>query len=64
MYAVFLTPSSQCGRAPFYSSEKILGTWHIKTLWYNMAVMLIMAIVGALFLFTDTPGRYIRKNHS
>ena len=64
MYAVFLTPSSRCGRAPFYSSEKILGAWHIKTLWYNVAVMLLMAVIVALLLFTDTPGRYIRKNHS
>ena len=27
---VYLTPRSHIGRAPFYSSEKILGSWHIK----------------------------------
>jgi hypothetical protein len=61
---IFLTPSSHWGRAPFYSCEKILGSWHIKTLWFNMSIMLLMAVVIALFLFKDTPGRYIRKNDS
>ena len=35
---IYLTPQSKIGRAPFYSSEKILGSWHIKTLWFNMGV--------------------------
>jgi hypothetical protein len=61
---IFLTPQSHVGRAPFYSSEKILGTWHIKTLWFNMAVMLLMCIVVALLLFNDCPGRYIRKGEN
>ena len=59
---VFLTPQSHIGRAPFYSSEKIIGSWHIKTLWFNMCVMLIMCIFVALFLFADWPGKYIRKS--
>jgi len=59
---VFLTPRSQIGRAPFYSSEKILGDWHIKTLWFNMGVMLLMCVIIACFLFADCPGRYLRKN--
>jgi hypothetical protein len=61
---IFLTPQSHVGRAPFYSSEKILGTWHVKTLWFNMAVMLLMCIVVALLLFNDCPGRYIRKGEN
>jgi hypothetical protein len=60
---IFLTPSSRIGRAPFYSSEKILGDWHIKTLWYNMAVMLLMSIIVAIFLFADWPGRLLRKDN-
>ena len=59
---VYLTPQSRMGRAPFYSSEKILGSWHVKTLWFNMGVMLLMCIILAGFLFTDCPGRYLRKN--
>ncbi len=47
---VFLTPQSNIGRAPFYSSEKILGSWHIKTLWFNMAVLLIMSIIMIILL--------------
>ena len=58
---IFLTPRSTMGCAPFYSSEKILGTYHIKTLWFNMGVMLLMSILVAILLFTDCPGRYIRK---
>ena len=42
---IYLTPQSKIGRAPFYSSEKVLGSWHIKTLWFNMAVLLLMSII-------------------
>jgi hypothetical protein len=59
---VFLTPRSKVGRAPFYSSEKILGSWHIKTLKFNLAVMLLMCLVVAGFLFADYPGKLIRKS--
>jgi hypothetical protein len=59
---IFLTPQSKVGRAPFYSSEKILGSWHIKTLWFNMAVMLLMCLIAAGFLFADYPGKFIRKS--
>ena len=49
---IFLTPSSQIGRAPFYSSEKILGSWHVKTLWFNIAVMLLMCMITIVLLIT------------
>ena len=58
---VYLTPQSQIGRAPFYSSEKIVGTHHVKTLWFNMAVMLLMCVIIACLLFADCPGRFLRK---
>ena len=58
---IYLTPKSKVGRAPFYSSEKILGSWHIKTLWFNLGIMLLMSIVVAIFLFTDWPGKVLRK---
>ena len=50
---IFVTPRDHCGSAPFYSSEKILGRWHIKTLWFNLAVMLLMSILTSLPLFFD-----------
>ena len=59
---IFLTPSSRIGRAPFYSSEKIVGSWHVKTLWFNLAVMLVMSILVTILLLTDCPGRYLRKD--
>ena len=58
---VFLTPHSHNGRAPFYSSEKIVGSWHVKTLWFNLAVLLLMCIVTTSLLLTDFPGKYLRK---
>ena len=58
---IYLTPHSQCGRAPFYSSEKIIGSWHIKTLWFNLSVLLLMCVVLTILLLTDRPGKYIRK---
>ena len=61
MQTIFLTPRNQWGRAPFYSHEKILGSWHIKTLWFNIAVLLLMSVILSIFLFTDWPGRAIRK---
>ena len=59
---VYLTPRNQMGRAPFYSSEKIIGPYHIKTLRYNMTILLLMSIIATILLLTDCPGRYIRKN--
>lgn len=49
---IFLTPKSHIGRAPFYSSEKIIGQWHFKTLWFNLAVMLLMSMIVTLLLIT------------
>lgn len=60
---IFLTPHNQMGRAPFYSSEKIIGSWHVKTLWFNMTILLLMSIIMIILLLTDTPGRFIRKNN-
>ena len=58
---VFLTPFSTCGNAPFYASQKVVGSWHVKTLWFNLSVLLLMSIVAIILLLTDCPGRYIRK---
>ena len=58
---IYLTPHNKLGRAPFYSSEKILGSWHIKTLWFNLGVILLMSIITIILLLTDCPGRFMRK---
>ena len=58
---IFLTPLSRTGRAPFYSSEKVVGDWHFKTLWFNLFAMFIMGVIVTIMLLTDCPGRYIRK---
>ncbi len=61
---IFLTPDSRIGRAPFYSSEKVVGSLHIKTLWFNIGILALMCIVTAILLYTDCPGRYIRKENN
>ena len=61
---IYLTPRSTIGRAPFYSSEKVVGSWHIKTLWFNLSMMLLMCIGVAVLLYTDCPGRFIRKENN
>lgn len=59
---IFLTPRNKTGRAPFYSSVKILGDTPVKTLWFNMAVLLLMSVIVTILLLADHPGRYIRKD--
>ena len=61
---IFLTPRNNMGRAPFYSSEKIIGSWHVKTLWFNMCILLLMGVLVTILLLTDCPGRYIRKDNN
>ena len=60
---IFLTPQNHYGRAPFYSHIKIVGDWHIKTLWFNISVLLLMCLVVGGLLFSDCPGRYLRKDN-
>ena len=50
MYAIYLTPQSTMGNAPFYSSEKILWSWHVKTLWFNTGVLLLMCVIMVILL--------------
>ncbi len=58
---IYLTPHNKLGRAPFYSSEKILGSWHIKTLWFNLGIIFLMSVIAIILLLTDCPGKYMRK---
>ena len=58
---IYLTPHNKMGRAPFYSSEKVVGSCHIKTLWWNMGVIILMGIIAMSLLLTDCPGKYLRK---
>ena len=58
---IYLTPQSQCGRAPFYSHEKVIGSWHVKTLWFNMSVIALMCLIAICLLLADCPGRFLRK---
>lgn len=58
---VYLTPRSTNGNAPFYSSVKHLGDIKIGTLWFNMAVMLLMGIIVTICLLLEFPARFIKK---
>ena len=58
---IYLTPHNKLGRAPFYSSEKVLGSWHIKTLRFNLGIIFLMSVIAIILLLTDYPGKYMRK---
>ncbi len=53
--AVFLPPRSTCGRAPFYSGIKRLGSLEIPTPLYDIGVLLLMCILAACCLFVNIP---------
>ena len=58
---VWLDPPSRNGRAPFYSSTKIIGKIKFSTLAYNVGILILMCITAGALLFLDIPGRFIRK---
>ncbi len=58
---IYLSPVTHNGRAPFYSSTKIIGNWEFETFWYNIIVMLLMCSICTLSLLTNFPGRYFSK---
>ncbi len=50
---VWIDPISRNGRAPFYSSVKILGRHRIDTVLFNCSVLMIMCIIAIVLLFAD-----------
>lgn len=58
---IYIRPMTHNGRAPFYSSRKILGSLEIPTLWFNLGISFLMMIIVSLLLYFDCPGRYTRK---
>jgi len=60
---IYLEPTTHCGGAPFYSSYKYIGGMKIKTLWFNLLVLLLMAVVTAILLYSDWPGRKMRRDN-
>lgn len=59
---IWLDPPSRNGRAPFYSSVKIIGNLKINTVIYNIAILLLICIAAGILLFADIPGRFMRKH--
>lgn len=54
---IYLTPKSHNGRAPFYSSVKVLGSREIPTLWFNMSVLLLMCVIFTVLLIMNIPDK-------
>ncbi len=50
---IFKEPVSHYGRAHFYASEKIIGTWHFDTVYFNVAMLWLMNLVLYLILLKD-----------
>ncbi|MCR4919168.1 MAG: ATP-binding cassette domain-containing protein [Prevotella sp.] len=58
---VYLAPTTSDGQAPFYSAYKQLGQAEIPTLWWNLAMLMLMAALTSILIYTDRPGRYLRQ---
>lgn len=58
---VYLTPDHLVGRAPFYSSVKRIGEGTVETYWYNVAVLVLMALLTGGLLFLNI-GHRMKKN--
>lgn len=54
---IYLTPKSRNGRAPFYSSVKVIGNKEIPTLWFNMSVLLLMCVLFTILLMMNIPDK-------
>ncbi|MFT7196362.1 MAG: ABC-type multidrug transport system ATPase subunit [Marinoscillum sp.] len=50
---IFKEPVSHYGRAHFYASEKIIGSWHFDTVYFNVAMLWLMNTVLYLILLKD-----------
>ncbi|MBQ0025239.1 MAG: ATP-binding cassette domain-containing protein [Bacteroidales bacterium] len=59
---IYLTPVSRNGRAPFYSSVKVLGNTKIPTLWFDTCILLLMCLLLTLVLLANIPER-LRKQY-
>lgn len=54
---IYLTPKSNNGRAPFYSSVKVIAGRQIPTLWFNMSVLFLMCVLFTVLLMMNIPDR-------
>lgn len=61
---IYLSPWSNNGRAPFYSSSKVIMGTEVPTYWYNIGILILMSILTAIALFLDFPGRIINKQNN
>lgn len=58
---IFLTPRTKDGRAPFYSGLKVVGNTEINTVWFDILVLILMCLIVGACLFSDFPGKLLRK---
>jgi ABC-type multidrug transport system ATPase subunit len=63
---IYQIPESRWGRAQFYSSEKIIGNYHIKTLWFNVAFVWFFNLLLYILLITrlfdrENPRKILKK---
>jgi hypothetical protein len=48
---VFMEPGSRIGRAQFYAPYKMIGSWRIETLWFNLMMIWLMNITFFIMLY-------------
>jgi ABC-type multidrug transport system ATPase subunit len=62
---VYFAPESKYGRAPFYSSEKRIGTGsYIRTFIFNAYILAAFAILAIIAIFAEVPGRYLKRKNN
>ncbi|MCF0243499.1 MAG: ATP-binding cassette domain-containing protein [Bacteroidaceae bacterium] len=54
MGTVYLDPPLHNGRAPFYSSVKIIGDTRIQTLPFNLFVLIVMSVITIVILLSKS----------
>ena len=57
---IWLDPVTHNGNAPFYSAFKQIGSLRIDTYWFNLCVLAIFALLTAILIYCDWPGRRMR----
>lgn len=61
--AVWLMPRSVWGRAPFYSSEKRLGSLTLSTLVFNMGMLCLFSCLAIILLLFNIPDKFGKNKY-
>ncbi|MGL4364875.1 MAG: ABC transporter permease, partial [Bacteroidales bacterium] len=58
---IFRVPLSHCGRAHLYAPYKMIGTWKIDTLWFNLIILWLSTSFFYILLYFDVLKRLMQE---